>query len=220
MVTLVRFDLDKGPPTVTYPVSVKSIPDTARIDLDGLQVGQGRFRAKFAKDGALHRIQVSEPGYESVVVAFQDEAPPESIQLRRIEPDGSTEMVVSQNGAPADEKKESASASPSSATRVGLKSKQDFGSARPVAGVDEKLSAAQIPAAIGSASDKSAGTKPVASTTDVPSSPTAEVAATTKPDSGAQTAKAVASPEKTRRPLPPEKTEKSIQTGNLDPWAK
>ncbi len=220
VVTLVRFDLDKGPPTVTYPVSVESIPATARIDLDGLQVGRGHFRAKFAKDGALHRIQVSQPGYEPVVVAFQDEAPPKSIQLRPIEPERAPKIGVSQHGAPAEDKNEPAGAGTSSATRVGLKSKQNFDTARPAAEAGEKISATQTPAAVDSSSAQSAGTKNVAMTNNVASSPAAQVADTTKPASDAQVKEAVASPEKTPGTLPAEKATKAIHTGNLDPWAQ
>lgn len=67
----------------TYPLSLQTTPDSANIELDGLPSGSGKIARAMPKDGRQHNLRVSAPGYETVLVSFDDgHPPPSSIALR------------------------------------------------------------------------------------------------------------------------------------------
>jgi hypothetical protein len=65
----------------TYECSVRTRPDSARIEFDGAHVGDGVFTARLPLDGASHVIRLSAPGFEPMALTFRDAPPPGSIDL-------------------------------------------------------------------------------------------------------------------------------------------
>ena len=65
----------------TYTAHVVVVPATARIVLDGRDVGPSPFDWTFSTDGAAHTLDVSAEGFETQKVSFQDAPPPPRIAL-------------------------------------------------------------------------------------------------------------------------------------------
>ena len=67
----------------TFSVQVQAIPDTATLEIDGVVAGTGRVAQTFPRDGRAHTLRVSAPGYDAMLVPFDERrTPPESIALR------------------------------------------------------------------------------------------------------------------------------------------
>jgi serine/threonine protein kinase len=67
----------------TFQVSVGVKPETAAIELDGRQVGRGRFDGALPLDGVRHRLRVTADDYDERVLEFADEPPPSTLTLQR-----------------------------------------------------------------------------------------------------------------------------------------
>jgi hypothetical protein len=65
----------------TYEVRVAVEPATARIVLDGSDVGRGSFERTFTADGKTHTLEISANEFESETVSFVDAPPPPRIML-------------------------------------------------------------------------------------------------------------------------------------------
>jgi len=68
-------------PASDYAVTVTTTPASARIALDGEPVAIGRYEITLHRDGIIHTLDVSAPGYEPLHVSFLDTAPPATIAL-------------------------------------------------------------------------------------------------------------------------------------------
>jgi eukaryotic-like serine/threonine-protein kinase len=65
----------------SYRAHVVVVPATARIVLDGRDVGPSPFEWTFPTDGSAHTLDVSAEGFETQKVSFQDAPPPPRIAL-------------------------------------------------------------------------------------------------------------------------------------------
>lgn len=194
-----------------FTVEILTTPKAAKIELDGRLVGQGQFHAKLKRDGVLHHLKVTHPGYEAAVLTFQDDAPPAQMILKK-----------SLEAAPA-ATKESAAAQPQGGASV---PKQAKGSPSPrLEGTpNAQAQAAKAPASKASppAGNSSTGETSTDSKTPATTAST-EASAASKAD--ASTSKNTAASGNTAEPktdaAPPSSGKtKSIQTGNLNPWAQ
>jgi len=80
---------DVGPPAAqaadrAFRVSVRVDPPSARIDLDGTIVGNGSFSRSFPRNGVTHHMTITQPGYETRLVAFRNAPPPRALTLRLV----------------------------------------------------------------------------------------------------------------------------------------
>ena len=66
-----------------FTVDVQSTPDSAVFELDGTAAGSGRFTKELPRDGGKHVLRISAPGYETLLVQFDDTRPPPSIVALR-----------------------------------------------------------------------------------------------------------------------------------------
>jgi serine/threonine-protein kinase len=71
------------PAVVTYAIDLAVTPATATIELDGAPVGSGRLVQTMTKDGRVHRLAISAPGYETVRTEFDDVRPPPTTLVLR-----------------------------------------------------------------------------------------------------------------------------------------
>ncbi len=83
----------------TFQVSVVVKPDTAAIDLDGRQVGRGRFEGALPLDGSRHQMRVTADDYDERVVEFTDEPPLSALTLERTQSVGAAKQVPSSSRA-------------------------------------------------------------------------------------------------------------------------
>jgi serine/threonine protein kinase len=86
-----------------YTAHVVVSPATARIVLDGRDVGPSPFDWTFPQDGTTHSLDVSAEGFEAQKVSFQDAPPPSRIVLvaRPAAPRSRTRLVARKHAAPA-----------------------------------------------------------------------------------------------------------------------
>ena len=72
-----------GAPTArsTFDVAVTVVPAHAVIELDGVAVGTGTYRATLPIDGTRHILTVRADGYEAVGLDFADQPPPPRVEL-------------------------------------------------------------------------------------------------------------------------------------------
>jgi len=66
---------------LTFEMVVSVVPAEAIIELDGVEVGRGSYRATLPVDGTRHVMTVRADGYGSVGLDFTDRPPPSRIQL-------------------------------------------------------------------------------------------------------------------------------------------
>ena len=66
-------------PSSSFTVDVQSTPDSAVLELDGTSVGAGHFTRQFNRDGQQHVLRVTAPGYETLLVPFDETRPPPGI---------------------------------------------------------------------------------------------------------------------------------------------
>jgi serine/threonine-protein kinase len=67
-----------------YRVQVTASPKTARLVLDGREIGTGRIDEEIATDGTLHTLTVTADGYVPARFRFRDEPPPEQVTLEPV----------------------------------------------------------------------------------------------------------------------------------------
>jgi eukaryotic-like serine/threonine-protein kinase len=72
-----------GAAGAAFTVDVQSTPDSAVFELDGAAVGNGRLSKQFPRDGQKHVLRISAPGYESLLVQFDESRPPPSLVALR-----------------------------------------------------------------------------------------------------------------------------------------
>lgn len=76
-----------APPVASrFDVVVTTAPADATIELDGVVVGQGAYRASLPLDGVRHILSVRAEGYEAVGLDFTDRPPPQRIVLDPVRP--------------------------------------------------------------------------------------------------------------------------------------
>lgn len=68
-----------GPAGATFAIDVQATPETAVFELDGIAIGSGHLEKQFPRDGQKHILRVSAPGYETLLVPFDESHPPPSI---------------------------------------------------------------------------------------------------------------------------------------------
>ena len=67
----------------SFTVDVQSTPESAVFELDGAAAGAGRFTRQLPRDGVKHVLRITAPGYETLLVQFDDVRPPPSIVALR-----------------------------------------------------------------------------------------------------------------------------------------
>jgi serine/threonine-protein kinase len=67
----------------TFRLNLRTVPESARIDLDGQPAGSGTLTRDLPRDGRSHSLRVSADGYEPEMLMFADVAPAEQVTLRR-----------------------------------------------------------------------------------------------------------------------------------------
>jgi serine/threonine-protein kinase len=72
----------------SFVVDVRVTPEGAEIVLDGIVATVGHLRRSLPRDGAIHALRVSAPGYVPETFRFADVPPPREITLERL--DGAT----------------------------------------------------------------------------------------------------------------------------------
>jgi serine/threonine-protein kinase len=98
----------------TYKAHVVVVPPTARIVLDGRDVGPSPFEWTFPADGTAHTLDVSADGFETQKVSFQDAPPPPRLALAprpvalpaRNRPTARKRAAAAPAAAPAPERRE------------------------------------------------------------------------------------------------------------------
>ncbi|MBI5512306.1 MAG: serine/threonine protein kinase [Deltaproteobacteria bacterium] len=74
-----------APPRVeTFTVQVAVTPATATLELDGAPVGTGTYTAALPRDGRMHLLRATAPGYVEGVLAFRDAAPAQTLTLTAV----------------------------------------------------------------------------------------------------------------------------------------
>jgi serine/threonine-protein kinase len=63
----------------TFAVDVQATPDTAAFELDGISLGSGHLEKQFPRDGQKHILRASAPGYETLLVPFDESHPPPNV---------------------------------------------------------------------------------------------------------------------------------------------
>lgn len=66
-----------------FEVSIRTVPATAEVNIDGHAAGVGRFVGRFPRDGAYHRLTVTAPGWEPQQIGFVGAMPEQEIRLTR-----------------------------------------------------------------------------------------------------------------------------------------
>jgi serine/threonine protein kinase len=94
-------DTTAAPAGATFAVDVQTTPETAVFELDGVSVGSGRLERHFARDGQKHVLRVSAPGYETLLVSFDETHPPPNIIGLHASPGGAASSALAGRG-PAD----------------------------------------------------------------------------------------------------------------------
>jgi hypothetical protein len=69
------------PATTRFDVAVTTAPADASIELDGVVVGRGAYRASLPTDGTRHIMSVRADGYEEMALEFTDQPPPQRVVL-------------------------------------------------------------------------------------------------------------------------------------------
>ncbi|MBK6533848.1 MAG: hypothetical protein IPF99_30955 [Deltaproteobacteria bacterium] len=67
----------------TFRLSLRTVPATARIELDGQPVGTGSLTRELPRDGRSHALRVTADGYQPEMLMFADVAPAELVTLNR-----------------------------------------------------------------------------------------------------------------------------------------
>jgi hypothetical protein len=91
-------DATAAPAGTTFAVDVQTTPDTAVFELDGISVGSARLERRFARDGQKHVLRVSAPGYETLLVSFDETHPPPSIIGLHASPGGAASSALAGKG--------------------------------------------------------------------------------------------------------------------------
>ncbi|MDB4942752.1 MAG: hypothetical protein JWP97_2286 [Labilithrix sp.] len=81
-----------GQPPTSFSVDVQAQPESAMFELDGAALGTGRLSRSFGRDGQQHVLRVSAPGYETLLLQFDENRPPPSLVALRAGT-GSTTMA-------------------------------------------------------------------------------------------------------------------------------
>jgi hypothetical protein len=68
-----------------YRIEVKTDPENAQLELDGVKVGTGLLTLDLPRDGTPHLLRVSAEDHETREVTFADQPPPGHIALTRVE---------------------------------------------------------------------------------------------------------------------------------------
>ena len=81
-------------------VDVQSTPEGAIFELDGTAVGNGHLTRQLARDGQKHVLRITAPGYETLLLQFDETHPPPSLVALRAsaQPVASTTLA---GGTPA-----------------------------------------------------------------------------------------------------------------------
>jgi eukaryotic-like serine/threonine-protein kinase len=66
---------------LTFEVAVSVVPAQATIEVDGVEVGRGSYRATLPVDGTRHVMRVRATGYGAVELEFTDQPPPSRLRL-------------------------------------------------------------------------------------------------------------------------------------------
>jgi tRNA A-37 threonylcarbamoyl transferase component Bud32 len=72
-----------GEEAATFEVVVQVVPENARIELDGAEVGVGSMAETLAANGVERVLVISAEGHETETLTFVDAPPPEVIRLER-----------------------------------------------------------------------------------------------------------------------------------------
>jgi serine/threonine-protein kinase len=78
-----------------YMVEVDVEPESATIELDGSEVGQGSFAQELTADGNNHVLVISAEGYEPRIITFRDQPPGRAVELQALADDGHGERRAS-----------------------------------------------------------------------------------------------------------------------------
>jgi serine/threonine-protein kinase len=78
----------------TDAVAISATPSSARIVIDGDELGTGTYQGKMLKDGRTHELVVRADGYTAFRTVFTDVAPAGDITLERAETARATHKVV------------------------------------------------------------------------------------------------------------------------------
>jgi eukaryotic-like serine/threonine-protein kinase len=73
-----------SPPSRSFDVAVEVAPTDAVIELDGVEVGRGSYRATLPVDGRPHIMTVRADGHEEVALDFTDQPPPPRVVLDQV----------------------------------------------------------------------------------------------------------------------------------------
>lgn len=79
----VKQSAEPAPPAEpeTFEASTSVKPKNATIEVDGTKMGVGTFSEELPKDGRSHKLKITAPGYDTVVLVFRDAPPPASVEL-------------------------------------------------------------------------------------------------------------------------------------------
>jgi len=66
-----------------FSVDVRTTPESASIEVDGVAAGIGHLVRPFPRDKQVHTMRVSANGYETLLVQFDDQRPPPSLLVLR-----------------------------------------------------------------------------------------------------------------------------------------
>ncbi len=76
-----------APTEETYEASTVVTPNNAVIEVDGTKMGTGSFSEELPRNGVAHKLTITAPGYDTVVLVFKDAPPPASVELVPTKPE-------------------------------------------------------------------------------------------------------------------------------------
>ena len=82
----------------TVRISIHTVPDTATISIDGVDMGTGEYSAEYLKDGRTRVVEVSAPGFETRQIEVKGEPIDEVVLLKPMEPDTANDTVAARDG--------------------------------------------------------------------------------------------------------------------------
>lgn len=62
-----------------YAIDIQVTPATASIEMDGSPAGAGRLARSLPRDGKKHALRLAAPGYESLLIEFDETHPPPNV---------------------------------------------------------------------------------------------------------------------------------------------
>jgi len=102
----------------SFAVQVAVSPPGSELHLDERFMGTDRFEGSFLRDGTMHTLRVSHPGFEPTTVVFTDQSPPKKIALKKLTKPSEKEPAVTPVAEPKEADAETSASQDKPAARA------------------------------------------------------------------------------------------------------